>query len=135
MPAADIIKFPDVFDANGITFKEFEFITPRPKDFIVISRPGYMPAFGRVIVVGDIADEIEAQFELAGIVLNVQVIPSVDVAAEVELFSIATKTPLPKTTDTQDDAFGIVRSVQVMPSVEDAAEVALDAIATKVPLP
>ena len=95
MPAADIIKFPDVFDANEITFKEFEFITPRPKDFIVISRPGYMPAFGRVIVVEDIVGEIEYQSADAGKVRKDQVIPSVDEAADVELCAIAANIPLP----------------------------------------
>lgn len=95
MPAADIIKFPAVFDANGITFKEFEFITPRPKDFIVISRPGYMPAFGRVIVVGDIADEIDCQLADAGKVRSVHVMPSVDEAAVVELTTTTANTPLP----------------------------------------
>lgn len=58
--------------------------------------------------------------------------PSGEVAAVADAAAIATKTPLPKVTDTQLPA-GMLRVVHVIPSVDDAAYV-LPA-ATKIPLP
>ena len=66
----------------------------------------------------------------------VQVMPSVEEAAVVEPYAIATKVPFPYVTECQSDTDGIVRVVQVIPSVDEAAVVVeLYAIATKVPFP
>ncbi len=72
-----------------------------------------------------------------GSVLCVHVMPSVDVAATVDVVVVvATKTPLPKATATQFAATGKVLAVHVMPSGEDAAAVlVLVDTATKMPFP
>ena len=49
--------------------------------------------------------------------------PSVEEAAVVEPYPIATKVPFPYVTEYQFTADGKVRVVQVMPSVEEAAVV------------
>jgi hypothetical protein len=62
----------------------------------------------------------------AGIVLKVQVIPSVEEAAE-EVVDTATNNPFPYV-DAVQAADGIVLVVQVIPSVEDAAAVTSPAV-------
>ena len=68
-----------------------------------------------------------------GKVLVVHVIPSVEEAALLSLFTV-TKTPFPNAI-AFEPATVVVRKVQVIPSVEEAAVVELLVIATKTPLP
>jgi peroxiredoxin len=69
----------------------------------------------------------EIQNETEGKVRAVQVIPSVDEAAVVELRATATKTPVVglTVTEIQVELEGKVRAVQVIPSVDEAAAVEL----------
>ena len=70
------------------------------------------------------------QPELDGIVLAVQVIPLVEVAAVAEPYAPATNMPLPKARSFQLALDGIVLAVQVMPLVEEAAALVDCATAT-----
>jgi hypothetical protein len=60
---------------------------------------------------------IDCQFLDAGKVRAVHVMPSVDVAADVEFCAIATKVALPYATANQSAAEDIVRAVHVSPGV------------------
>jgi hypothetical protein len=85
------------------------------------------------------ANSTNVHLTLVGIVRNVQVIPSVDEAAVVEVESvdpaIATHVLFPKVNACHSATAGIVLKFQVMPSVDLAAVVVLVAIATNALLP